>query len=50
MEALKQSIAKLENDEVHIEIRHASIGAINSSDVLLASAANSVILGFKVKT
>lgn len=49
VEALKQSIAKLENDEVHIEIRHASIGAINSSDVLLASAANSVILGFKVK-
>ncbi|MDK2952104.1 MAG: translation initiation factor [Kosmotogales bacterium] len=49
VEALKQAIAKLENDEVHIEIRHASIGAINSSDILLASASNSVVLGFKVK-
>jgi translation initiation factor IF-2 len=49
VEALKQSVARLETEEVHIEVIHSGIGSINSSDVMLAAASNAVILGFNVK-
>ncbi|BBE30267.1 translation initiation factor IF-2 [Tepiditoga spiralis] len=49
IEALKNSISKLKNSDIDIEIVHAGIGAITTSDVMLASASNAVILGFRVK-
>lgn len=49
VEALKQAVARLETEEVHIEVIHSGIGSINSSDVMLAAASNAVILGFNVK-
>jgi len=50
VEALKQAVAKLETEEVHIEIVHSGIGPVNSSDVMLAAASDAVIIGYKVKT
>jgi translation initiation factor IF-2 len=49
VEALKQAMAKLENKDVRIEVVHSGIGSVNSSDVMLASASDAVIMGFKVK-
>nr|WP_257211889.1 translation initiation factor IF-2 [Mesotoga sp. H07.pep.5.3] len=49
VEALKQAMAKLENSDVKIEVVHSGIGSVNSSDVMLASASDAVIMGFKVK-
>ena len=49
VEALKQALAKLENNDVRIEVVHSGIGSVNSSDVMLASASDAVIMGFKVK-
>nr|WP_245612781.1 translation initiation factor IF-2 [Kosmotoga pacifica] len=49
VEALKQAIAKLETEEVHIEIVHSGIGPVNGSDVMLAAASDAVIIGYKVK-
>lgn len=49
VEALKNAIAKLQTQEISIHVVHAGIGAVSSSDVLLASASDAVILGFKVK-
>lgn len=49
VEALKQAMSKLENADVRIEVVHSGIGSINSSDVMLASASDAVIMGFKVK-
>ncbi|MDD4909809.1 MAG: translation initiation factor IF-2 [Candidatus Omnitrophica bacterium] len=49
LEALLESFNKIESSEVQINILHAGIGAINSSDVILASASNALILGFHVK-
>jgi len=49
VEALRNAIAKLQTEEITLEIVHAGIGAVSSSDVLLASASDAVILGFKVK-
>ena len=49
VEALKQSLLKLSNDEVVIKIIHGGVGAINESDVILASASNAIIIGFNVR-
>ena len=46
VEAVKQSLVKLSNDEVVIKIIHGGVGAINESDVTLASASNAIIIGF----
>ena len=49
VEALKQSLLKLSNDEVVIKVIHGGVGAINESDVTLASASNAIIIGFNVR-
>ena len=49
VEALKQSLLKLSNDEVVIKIIHGGVGAINESDVILSSASNAIIIGFNVR-
>jgi translation initiation factor IF-2 len=49
VEAMKQSLAKLSNSEVAVRIIHGGVGAINESDVILASASNAIIIGFNVK-
>ena len=49
VEAIKQSLLKLSNDEVVIKIIHGGVGAINESDVSLASASNAIIIGFQVR-
>ncbi len=49
VEALSDSLLRLENDEVKIRIIHTGIGAINESDVLLATASNAIIIGFHVQ-
>lgn len=46
LEAIKQSIAKITNDEVKVNILHSAVGGISESDVILANASNAVILGF----
>ena len=45
----KQSLVKLSNDEVVVKIIHGGVGAINESDVSLASASNAIIIGFNVR-
>jgi translation initiation factor IF-2 len=49
VEALKQSLLKLSNEEVVIKIIHGGVGAINESDVILASTSNAIIIGFNVR-
>ena len=49
IEALKASLEKIKNDEVKVAVIHAGVGAINESDVSLASAANALIIGFNVR-
>ena len=49
VEAVKQSLAKLSNDEVAVKVIHCGVGAINESDVTLASASNAIIIGFNVR-
>ena len=49
IEALKQSLSTIKNEEVKVEIVHAGVGAINESDVMLASASNALIIGFNVR-
>lgn len=49
VEAMKQSLLKLSNDEVVIKVIHGGVGAINESDVILASASNAIIIGFNVR-
>ena len=49
VEAVKQSLLKLSNDEVVIKIVHGGVGAINESDVTLASTSNAIIIGFNVR-
>ena len=48
-EAVKQSLEKLTNDEVRVRVIHAAVGAVNKSDVMLASASNAIIIGFNVR-
>ena len=49
VEAIKQSLLKLSNDEVVVKIINGGVGAINESDVILASASNAIIIGFNVR-
>ena len=49
VEAIKQSLVKLSNDEVVVKIIHGGVGAINESDVSLAAASNAIIIGFNVR-
>ncbi len=49
VEAVKQSLLKLSNDEVVVKAIHGGVGAINESDVVLASASNAIIIGFNVR-
>ena len=49
VEAVKQSLTKLSNEEVVVKVIHGGVGAINESDVTLASASNAIIIGFNVK-
>ena len=50
VEAVKQSLLKLSNEEVVVKCIHGGVGAINESDVMLASASNAIIIGFNVRT
>ena len=49
VEAVKQSLLKLSNEEVVVKCIHGGVGAINESDVILASASNAIIIGFNVR-
>src|SRR5881296_1009440 len=49
VEALAQSLERLSTDEVKLKVIHSSVGAINESDVMLASASGAIVLGFNVK-
>ncbi len=49
VEAVKQSLLKLSNEEVVVKAIHGGVGAINESDVILASASNAIIIGFNVR-
>lgn len=49
VEALSDSLLKLSNEEVRISVIHKNVGAISESDVLLASASNAIIIGFRVR-
>ena len=46
---MKQSLLKLSNEEVVVKIIHSGVGAINESDVSLASASNAIIIGFNIR-
>ena len=48
-EAVKASLEKLSNEEVRVRVIHAAVGAINESDILLASTANAIVVGFNVR-
>ena len=48
-EAVKASLEKLNNDEVRVRVIHAGVGAINESDILLASTADAIVVGFNVR-
>ena len=48
-EAVKASLEKISNEEVRVKVIHAGVGAISESDVLLASTANAIIVGFNVR-
>ena len=48
-EAVKASLQKLSNEEVRVKVIHSGVGAVNESDVLLASTANAIIVGFNVR-
>lgn len=48
VEAVKQSLLKIENDEVRVKIIHGAVGTVNESDVMLATASNAIIVGFAV--
>ena len=49
VEAVKQSLEKLSNDEVRIRVIHGAVGAVSEGDVMLASASNAIIVGFNVR-
>lgn len=49
VEAVKESLVKLSNDEIVVRVIHGGVGAINESDVTLASASNAIIIGFNVR-
>ncbi len=49
VEAVRQSLEKLSNDEVRVHIIHGAVGAVSESDVMLASTSNAIIVGFNVR-
>ncbi len=49
VEAVRQSLEKLSNEEVRVHVIHGAVGAVNESDVMLASASNAIIVGFNVR-
>ena len=49
VEAVRQSLEKLTNDEVRVHVIHGAVGAINESDVMLANASNAIVVGFNVR-
>ena len=49
VEAVKQSLEKLSNDEVRVRVIHGAVGAVSEGDVMLASASNAIIVGFNVR-
>jgi len=49
VEAVKQSLEKLTNDEVRVRVIHGGVGAVSKSDVMLANASNAIIIGFNVR-
>lgn len=49
VEAVRQNIEKLSNDEVNVRVIHGGVGAVNESDVMLANASNAIIVGFNVR-
>ncbi|TYP54294.1 translation initiation factor IF-2 [Thermosediminibacter litoriperuensis] len=49
LEALKQALEKCSTDQVQVKIIHGGVGAINESDILLASASNAIVIGFNVR-
>lgn len=49
VEAVRQSLEKLSNDEVRVNVIHGGVGAISESDVMLANASNAIIVGFNVR-
>ena len=49
VEAVRQSLEKLSNEEVRVNVIHSAVGAIRESDVMLASASNAIIVGFNVR-
>ncbi len=49
VEALRQNIEKLSNEEVAVKVIHGGVGAVNESDVMLANASNAIIVGFNVR-
>jgi translation initiation factor IF-2 len=49
VEALGEALERLSTDEVKLKVIHASVGAINESDVMLASASNAIVIGFNIK-
>ncbi len=49
IEALKQSLLKLSNEEVRVSIVHSGVGAINESDIMLADTSSSIIIGFNIR-
>ena len=48
-EAVRTSLEKLSNDEVKVQVIHSAVGAINESDILLASTSNAIVVGFNVR-
>ncbi|MBQ8980492.1 MAG: translation initiation factor IF-2, partial [Eubacterium sp.] len=48
VEAVKQSLLKIENDEVRVKIIHGAVGTVSESDVMLAAASNAIIVGFNI--
>ena len=49
VEAVRQSLEKLSNDEVRVRVIHGAVGAVSESDVMLANASNAIIVGFNVR-
>ena len=49
VEAVRQALEKLSNNEVRVRVIHAGVGAIKAMDVMLASASNAIIIGFNVR-
>lgn len=49
VEAVRQSLEKISNDEVRVRVIHGAVGAVSESDVMLAEASNAIIVGFNVR-